>query len=153
MDQGLGEQALVNLLHCSPEQHVAQLEQFEPCALGQRRKASEVNSQATAKSISKTQDELWLEQARNEALNRPVETLSARSNQPKTIRMERPKFDGAAYDCPLSFSRGAMRYGAAHRRRHQDGVVCRVKYAWQSVRVGLLCAYGKRRCVFIMNDL
>ena len=72
MAQGLGEQALVNLLHCPPEQHVAQLEQFEAFVLGHRRNASEVNSQATAESITKTQDELRLEQARNEALNRSV---------------------------------------------------------------------------------
>ncbi|CAI5727339.1 unnamed protein product [Peronospora farinosa] len=95
MAQGLGEQALVNLLHCPPEQHVSQLEQFEAFVLGQRRNASEVNSQATAESITKTQDELRLEQARNEALNRTVETLSARPAQPRPIRMDPPKFDGA----------------------------------------------------------
>ena len=65
MAQGLGKQALVSLLHCPPEQHVAQLEQFEAFVLIQRRNASEVNSQATADSINKTQDELRLEQARN----------------------------------------------------------------------------------------
>ncbi|CAI5714552.1 unnamed protein product [Peronospora effusa] len=94
MAQGLDEQALVNLLHCTPEQHVAQLEQFEAFVLGQRRNASEANSQATAESINKTQDELKLEQARNEALNRTVGTLSARPNQPRPIRMDPPKFDG-----------------------------------------------------------
>ncbi|CAI5721773.1 unnamed protein product [Peronospora farinosa] len=61
MAQGHGEQALVNLLHCPPEQHVAQLEPFEAFVLGQRRNASEVNSQATAES-TKTQDEVLLEQ-------------------------------------------------------------------------------------------
>ena len=96
MAQGLGEQALVNLLHCPPEQHVAQLEQFEAFVLGQRRNTSEVNSQATAESITKTQDELRLEQARNEALNRIGETLSARSNQPRPIWMDPQKFDGTA---------------------------------------------------------
>ena len=89
MAQGLGVQALVNLLHCPPEQ-------FEAFVLGQRRNASEVNSQATAESITKTQDELRLEQARNEALNRTVETLSARPAQPRPIRMDPPKFDGTS---------------------------------------------------------
>ena len=88
--QGLGEQDLSNLLKCSPEQHVDQLEQFEAFVLGQRRNASEVNSQATAESINKTQNELRLEQARNEALNRTVETLSARHTQPRPIRMDPP---------------------------------------------------------------
>ncbi|CAI5725239.1 unnamed protein product [Peronospora effusa] len=96
MAQGLGEQALVNLLHCPPEQHVAQLDQFESFVLGQRRNASEVNSQATAESITKAQYELRLEQARNEALNRTVETLSARPAQPRPIRMDPPKFDGTS---------------------------------------------------------
>ncbi|CAI5702379.1 unnamed protein product [Peronospora effusa] len=50
MAQGLGEQALVNLLHCPPEQHVAQLEQYEAFVLGQRRNASEVNSVETRPS-------------------------------------------------------------------------------------------------------
>uniref|UniRef100_A0AAV1TGE8 Uncharacterized protein n=1 Tax=Peronospora matthiolae TaxID=2874970 RepID=A0AAV1TGE8_9STRA len=94
--QGLGEQALANLLSCPPEQHVAQLEKFEAFVLGQRRNASEVHGHAAAESISKTQDELMREQARNEALNRTVETLSARSNQPRPIRMDPPKFDGTA---------------------------------------------------------
>ncbi|CAI5714887.1 unnamed protein product [Peronospora farinosa] len=75
MAQGLGEQALVNLLHCPPEQHVARLEQFEAFVFGQRRNASE---------------------ARNEALNRTVETLSARPAQPRPIRMDPPKFDGTS---------------------------------------------------------
>ncbi|CAI5703986.1 unnamed protein product [Peronospora effusa] len=66
MAQRLGEQDLFNLLHCPPEQHVAQLEQFEA-----------------------------LEQARNEAHNRTVETLSARPAQPRPIRVDPPKFDGA----------------------------------------------------------
>ena len=81
---------------CPPEQHVAQLEQFKAFVLGQRRSASEAHSHATAESIHKTQDELLREQARNEALNRTVETLSARSNQPRPIRMDPPKFDGTA---------------------------------------------------------
>ena len=42
MAQELGEQALINLVHCPPEQHVAQLEQLEAFVLGQRRNASEV---------------------------------------------------------------------------------------------------------------
>ncbi|CAI5721552.1 unnamed protein product [Peronospora effusa] len=96
MAQRLGEQVLVNLLHCPPEQHVAQLEQFEAFVLGQRRNVSEVNSQATADSITKTQDELRLEQARNEALNRTVETLSARPAQPTPIRMDPPNFYGTS---------------------------------------------------------
>ncbi|CAI5739629.1 unnamed protein product [Peronospora farinosa] len=94
--QGLGEQALANLLSFPPEQHVAQLEQCEAFVLGQRRNASEVNDQAKAESINKTQDELLREKARNEALNRTVETLSARSNQPRPIRMDPPKFDETA---------------------------------------------------------
>ncbi|CAI5722210.1 unnamed protein product [Peronospora effusa] len=96
MAQGIGEKALVNLLHCPPEQHVAQLEQFEAFVLGQRRNASEANSQATAGSINKTQDELRLEQARNEALNRTVDTLSARPSQPRPIRMDTSKLDGTS---------------------------------------------------------
>ena len=52
--QGLGEQALANLWGCPPEQHVAQLEQFEAFVLGQRRSASEAHSQAAAESIYKT---------------------------------------------------------------------------------------------------
>ena len=94
--QGLGEQALANLLGCPPEQHVAQLEQFEAFVLGQRMDASEAHSYAAAESIQKTQDELKREQARNEALNRTVETLSARSNQLRPIRMDPPEFDGTA---------------------------------------------------------
>ena len=41
MAQGLGDQALANLLSCPPEQHVPQLEQFEKFVLGQRMSASE----------------------------------------------------------------------------------------------------------------
>ena len=41
MTLGLGEQALARLLGSPPEQHVAQLEQFEAFVLGQRRAASE----------------------------------------------------------------------------------------------------------------
>ena len=83
--QGLGEQALSNLLGCPPDQHAAQLKQFEAFVLGKRRNASEANSQAAAESIKKTQDELLREQAWNEALNRTFETLSSRSNQPRPI--------------------------------------------------------------------
>ena len=43
MAQGLGEQALADLLNCPPEQHVARLEQFEAFVLGQRKNASEVH--------------------------------------------------------------------------------------------------------------
>ena len=54
MAQGLCEQALTNLLHCPPEQHVAQLEQFEAFVLGQRKNTSELNSQAMDESINKS---------------------------------------------------------------------------------------------------
>ena len=94
--QGLGRQALGNLLEGPPETHVAQLDQFESFVLGQQRVASESQSQAVEDSISKTRDELLREQARNEALNRMVESLSARSNPPRPIRMDPPKFDGTA---------------------------------------------------------
>ena len=96
MAQGLGEQALADLLNCPPEQHVARLEQFEAFVLGQRKNASEVHEHAVAESVNQTQDELLREQARNEALNRTVEALSARSNPPRPIRMDPPKFDGTA---------------------------------------------------------
>ena len=56
--------------------------------------ASEARSHEVAESTSKTHDELLREQARNEALNRTVESLSARSIQPRPIRMDPPKFDG-----------------------------------------------------------
>ena len=56
--QGLGEQALASLLGCPPEQHIAQLEQFEAFVLGQRRVASEAQNHATAKSVTQIQDEL-----------------------------------------------------------------------------------------------
>ena len=46
--QGLGQQALANLLGCPPEQHIAQLEQFEAFVLGQRKVASEAQSHAAA---------------------------------------------------------------------------------------------------------
>ena len=96
MAQGLGEQALARLLGSPPEQHVAQLEQFEAFVLGQRRAASEAQSHAAAESVTQTQDELRHEQARSEALNRTVEMLSARPHQPRPIRMDPPKFDGTA---------------------------------------------------------
>ena len=60
MAQGLGEQALARLLGSPPEQHVAQLEQFEAFVLGQRRAASEAQSHAAAESVTQTQDELRL---------------------------------------------------------------------------------------------
>ena len=90
----LGKQALANLLGCPPEQHIAQLEQFETFVLGQRRVASEVQNHATAESVTQTQDELRREQARSEALNRTVEMLSTRPSHPRPIRMDPPKFDG-----------------------------------------------------------
>ena len=85
MAQGLGEQALARLLGSPPEQHVAQLEQFEAFVLGQRRAASEAQSHAAAESVTQTQDELRHEQAPSEALNRTVEMLSARPHQPRPI--------------------------------------------------------------------
>ena len=96
MAQGLGEQALVDFLARPPKQHVVQLEQFEAFVLGQRKNASEAHEHAAAESIHQTQDELLREQTRNERLNRTVEALSARSNQPRPIRMDPPKFDGTA---------------------------------------------------------
>uniref|UniRef100_M4C5T9 Uncharacterized protein n=1 Tax=Hyaloperonospora arabidopsidis (strain Emoy2) TaxID=559515 RepID=M4C5T9_HYAAE len=96
MAQGLDDQALANLSSCSPEQRVPQLEQFKKFVLGQRMSASEAQSHEVAESISKTHDELLREQARNEALNRTVESLSARSIKPRPIRMDPPKFDGTA---------------------------------------------------------
>ena len=96
MAQGLGEPALANLLGCPLEQHVPQLEQFEKFVLGQRLAASEARSHEVAESIGKTHDELLREQARNEALNRTVEALSARSSRPRPISMDPPKFNGTA---------------------------------------------------------
>ena len=58
MAQGLGEQALADLLGRPPEQHVVQLEQFEAFVLGQRRNASEAHENAAAESIHQTQDEI-----------------------------------------------------------------------------------------------
>ena len=46
--------------------------------------------------MHQTQDELLREQSCNEALNRTVEPFSARSNQPRSIRMDLPEFDGTA---------------------------------------------------------
>ena len=70
--------------------------------LGQRSNASEANSQASAESINKTQDELLRDQARNEAPNKNFRMLSFRSNQPRPIRMDHPKFDGIpSHYCPL----------------------------------------------------
>ena len=57
MVQGLGEQALARLLGSPPEQHVAQLEQFEAFVLGQRRAASEVQGHAAAETVTQTQDD------------------------------------------------------------------------------------------------
>ena len=72
------------------------MEQFEAFVLGQRKNASEVHDHAVSESVNQTQDELLREQARNERLNRTVEALSARSNPPRPIRMDPPKFDGTA---------------------------------------------------------
>lgn len=94
--QGLGYQALANLLGGPPDQYVVQLEQFEAFALGQRRDASEAQSQTAAESIQKTQKELLRERARNETLNRTVEVLSTRSYHQRPVRMDPPKFDGTA---------------------------------------------------------
>ena len=96
MAQGLGEQALDRLLSSPPEQHVAQLEQFETFVLGQRRVASEAQRHAAAESVIKTQNELRREHARSEALNRTVEMLSARPHQPRPIQMDPPKDDETA---------------------------------------------------------
>uniref|UniRef100_M4B7A8 CCHC-type domain-containing protein n=1 Tax=Hyaloperonospora arabidopsidis (strain Emoy2) TaxID=559515 RepID=M4B7A8_HYAAE len=96
MAQELGDQALANLLSCPLEQHVPQLKQFEKFVLGQRMSASKAQSHEVAESISKTHDELLREQDRNKALNRTVESLSARSIQSRLIKMEPPKFDGTA---------------------------------------------------------
>uniref|UniRef100_M4BDT6 Retrotransposon gag domain-containing protein n=1 Tax=Hyaloperonospora arabidopsidis (strain Emoy2) TaxID=559515 RepID=M4BDT6_HYAAE len=96
MAQGLGDPALANFLSCPPEQHVPQMEQFEKFVLGHRMSASEARSHEVVESISNTHDELLHEQARNEALNRTAETLSARSIQLRPIGMETPKFDGTA---------------------------------------------------------
>ena len=57
---------------------------------------SEARSHEVAESITKTHDEILREQAWNEALNRTVESLSARSIEPRSIRMNPPKFDGTA---------------------------------------------------------
>ena len=92
--QGLGEQALARLLSSPPEQHVAQLEQFEAIVPGQHRVASEAESHAAAESVTLTRDELRREQARSEALNRTVGMLSARPHQPRPIQMDPSKFDG-----------------------------------------------------------
>ena len=96
MARGLGDQALTNLLSCPPEQHVPQLEQFERFMLGQRTSASEARSHEVAESTSKTHNDLLREKARNDALNRTVETLSVRSIRPRPIRMDPPRFDRTA---------------------------------------------------------
>ena len=54
---------------------------------------SEARSHEVAEAISKTHDELLREQARNEALNRTVESLSAQSIHPRPIRMDIPIFN------------------------------------------------------------
>ena len=94
--QGRGEQALASLSGCPPEQHIAQLEQFEAFVVGQRRVTSEAQSHAAAESVTQTQAELRREQVRGETLNKTVEMLSARPHQPRPIRMDPPKFDGTA---------------------------------------------------------
>ena len=94
MAQGLGEQALTSLSGCPPEQHIAQLKQFEAFVLGQQSVAFEAQSHASAEFITQTQDELRHEQARSKALQRTVEMLSARRHQPRPILMNPPKFDG-----------------------------------------------------------
>ena len=94
MAQGLGNQDLANLLICSPEQHVSQLEQFEKVVLGQKLSASEARSHGVAESVSKVHDDFLRKQAWNETLNRTVESSSARSIQPRPIRIDPPKFDG-----------------------------------------------------------
>ena len=80
MAQGLGEQALADLSGRPPGQHVVKLEQFGVFVLGKRKNASKAHEHAAAESMHQTQDELLREQSLNEALNRTVESLSARSN-------------------------------------------------------------------------
>uniref|UniRef100_M4BN05 Retrotransposon gag domain-containing protein n=1 Tax=Hyaloperonospora arabidopsidis (strain Emoy2) TaxID=559515 RepID=M4BN05_HYAAE len=58
--------------------------------------ASKARIHEVAEFISKTHDELPREQAQNEPLNRIVESLSARSIQPRSIRMDPSKFDCTA---------------------------------------------------------
>ena len=96
MAQRLGDQALDNLLSCPPDQRAPQLEQFEKFVLGQRVSAFEARSHEVAESISKSHDKLLPEQARNEALSITVESLLARSIQPRLMRMNPPNFDGTA---------------------------------------------------------
>ncbi|CAI5715589.1 unnamed protein product [Peronospora farinosa] len=124
MVQGLGEQALVNLLHCPPEQHVAQLEQFEAFVLGQRRNASEVNSQATDEFTNKIKDELLREQARNKALNRSVETLSAWLNQPRPIRMYPPKLNGTSPHTIVHWLLAVEQCGVAQLIEEDTRIIC-----------------------------
>ena len=49
-----------------------------------------------AESIIKNHDELLSKQARNEALNKTVETLSTRSIQPRLIRIDPPELNCTA---------------------------------------------------------
>ena len=58
--------------------------------------ASEARSHEVVESIIKTHDELQSEHSQNEALNRTVESISARSIQPRPIRMDPSQFDGTA---------------------------------------------------------
>ena len=58
--------------------------------------AFEARSHEVAEAISKTHNELPGEQARNEALNITVKSLSVRSIQTRPIRMDPLKFDGTA---------------------------------------------------------
>ena len=69
---------------------------LEKFVLGQRMSASEARIHEVEESITKTYDELLREQARKEALNRTVETPSARFIQPRSIRMDSSQFDVTA---------------------------------------------------------
>lgn len=57
--------------------------------------ASEARSHEEVQS-SKTHDDLLRDQAWSEALNRTIESISARSNLPRPIQMDPPKSDGTA---------------------------------------------------------
>ena len=129
--QGLGEQALASLLSSPAETHIVQLEQFESFVVGQRYDASEARSQAVGESIKETRNELLREQARSEALNRAVEALSTRSNPPRPIRMDPPKFDGTAAHTVVQWLLAVEQCGMAQLI---DDDVRMVQYAMSNMR-------------------
>lgn len=114
--KGLGDQALIDVLKCPPEQQLARLEQFHTFVLAQRERGSEkvqaqleeaVAASAHAQSelqaqlrevvaaSTLTQSELQTLASTNEALTDAVKSLSARPQKKVAVRMDAPKFDGS----------------------------------------------------------